>query len=318
MSKAHPESASHDHGSHGGSGHQHGVSADTDAKLIKVALGLIVLFMAFEVVMAFVGHSLALLADAGHMLTDAGALGASLFAIRLAKRPAAGPWTFGFRRAEVLSAQANGITLLVISALVAFEAIRRLFHPVAATGSVVLSVAATGVAINLLATWVLAKANRSSINVKGSFAHIVTDLYAFIGTLIAGIIIVTTGYTRADPIASLVVVGLMLKAAWELLAETGRILLEAAPEGLEPDRIVEAMTSDPRVGSVHDVHVWLVTSGFPALSAHVLVKQPADCHQVRRDLETMLAERFELEHTTLQVDHEADHLLTIGSGPERG
>src|SRR5713101_7788080 len=186
--------------------------------------------------MAFLGHSLALLADAGHMLTDSAALGASLVAVRLARRPASGVWTFGFKRAEVLSAQANGITLLVISALVAFEAVSRLIHPLPVTGGIVVAVAAVGVAVNVAATWVMAKANRDSINVRGAFAHIVTDLYGFIGTLAAGIVIIVTGFERADAIASLIVVGLMLHAAWGLLRETGRILLEAHPKGMHPAR----------------------------------------------------------------------------------
>ena len=313
----HPESAPHQHGQHGGAGehdHGHGVTASSDARLITIALALIVGFLVFEVIMAFAGHSLALLADAGHMLTDAGALAASLLAIRLARRPASGAWTFGFKRAEVLSAQANGITLLVISALVAFEAISRLIHPVPVAGGIVVAVAAVGVAVNVAATWVLARANRGSINVRGAFAHIVTDLYGFIGTLAAGIVIITTGFERADAIASLIVVGLMLRAAWGLLRETGRILLEAAPEGYAPGDIVRAITGLHGVASVHDVHVWLITSGFPALSAHVLVRPPADCHQVRRDLEQLLCERFSLDHTTLQVDHAPDELLTVDGG----
>jgi cobalt-zinc-cadmium efflux system protein len=313
----HPESAPHQHRQHGGAGehdHGHGVTASSDARLITIALALIVGFLVFEVIMAFAGHSLALLADAGHMLTDAGALAASLLAIRLARRPASGAWTFGFKRAEVLSAQANGITLLVISALVAFEAISRLIHPVPVAGGIVVAVAAVGVAVNVAATWVLARANRGSINVRGAFAHIVTDLYGFIGTLAAGIVIITTGFERADAIASLIVVGLMLRAAWGLLRETGRILLEAAPEGYAPGEIVRAITGLHGVASVHDVHVWLITSGFPALSAHVLVRPPADCHQVRRDLEQLLCERFSLDHTTLQVDHAPDELLTVDGG----
>jgi len=309
----HPESGPHPHG-HPGTADEHGhsVTARSDSRYIAVALGLIVCFLVFEVVMAFAGNSLALLADAGHMLTDAGALGASLVAIRLARRPASGVWTFGFKRAEVLSAQANGITLLVISALVAFEAVSRLIHPLPATGGIVVTVAAVGVAVNVAATWVMARANRESINVRGAFAHVVTDLYAFIGTLVAGIVIIVTGFERADSIASLIVVGLMLHAAWGLLRETGRILLEAAPEGYAPGEIVTAISSQPGVASVHDVHVWLITSGFPALSAHVLVRPPADCHQVRRELEQLLRERFALDHTTLQVDHAPEEPLTLG------
>jgi cobalt-zinc-cadmium efflux system protein len=211
----HPESGARQHhhpGAGGDPGHE--VTASSDSRYIATALGLIVSFLVFEVIMAVAGHSLALLADAGHMLTDAGALAASLLAVRLARRPAAGAWTFGFK--------------------------------------------------------------------------------------------------RADAIASLIVVALMLHTAWGLLRETGRILLEAAPQGYAPGEIVSAITRHPGVASVHDVHVWLITSGFPARSAHVLVQRPADCHQVRRELEQLLCERFTLDHTTLQVDHAPDELLTIG------
>jgi cobalt-zinc-cadmium efflux system protein len=147
---------------------------------------------------------------------------------------------------------------------------------------------------------------------SGVRSRIVTDLYGFTGTLAAGIVIIVTGFERADAIASLIVVGLMLRAAWGLLRETGRILLEAAPDGYAPQDIIAAITGRPEVASVHDVHVWLITSGFPALSAHVLVRRPADCHQARRDLEQLLCERFGLDHTTLQVDHAPEELLTIG------
>jgi cobalt-zinc-cadmium efflux system protein len=315
----HPESDRRQHAHPGTSGehdhsgeHSHGVTAESGSRYLAITLGLIVAFLVFEVVMAFAGHSLALLADAGHMLTDAAALGASLAAVCLARRPAHGSWTFGFKRAEVLSAQANGITLLVISALIAFEAISRLLHPLPVQGGIMVAVAAAGVAVNVAATWVLARANRGSVNVRGAFAHIVTDLYGFTGTLAAGIVIIVTGFERADAIASLIVVGLMLHAAWGLLGETGRILLEAAPEGYAPEDIIAAMTARPEVASVHDVHVWLITSGFPALSAHVLVRRPADCHQARRDLEQLLCDRFGVDHTTLQVDHAPEDLLTIG------
>jgi len=258
----HPESGQHQHNHPAGvtaDQHGHGVTASSDSRYIAIALGLIVSFLVFEVVMAFVGHSLALLADAGHMLTDAGALGASLFAVRLARRPASGVWTFGFRRAEVLSAQANGITLLVVSALVAFEAISRLIHPLAVTGGIVVSVAAVGVAVNVAATLVLARANRDSINVKGAFAHIVTDLYAFVGTLIAGIVIIFTGFGRADSIASLIVVVLMLHAAWGLLRETGRILLDDQFQGMTaetrrgcPRSVCDNRPGHPRYRTVRD------------------------------------------------------------------
>jgi cobalt-zinc-cadmium efflux system protein len=289
--------ARHDHG--------HMAGPNADVRYLTVALALIVAFMIFEVAIAVPAHSLALLADAGHMLADAGALGASIAAVRLAARPPRGSLTFGLKRAEILSAQGNGITLLVVSALVTFEAVRRLIAPPAVAGTALLIVAGVGVAVNLAAVWVLSRANRESLNIEGSFRHIVTDLYAFVATLAAGAIIVLTGFTRADAIASLVVVALMLKAAASLLSRTGRILLEVAPPGIDVDAMGRDLASQPHVAEVHDVHLWTITSGFPALSAHVLVEPDVDCHGVRQQLEELLAARYELTHTTLQVDHVA-------------
>ncbi len=289
--------------------------ADRSTRALVVSLALILGLMVAEVTAGLLAHSLALLADAGHMLTDAAALGLSLLAAHLAGRPARGPWTFGWRRAEVLSAQANGITLLVVALVVAVEAIRRLLHPPAVGGTTLTAVAAAGVVVNLVVVRVLAAGSRRSINIEGAYRHIVTDLAAFIGTLVAGVVVLATGYRRVDPIAALAVVVLMLWTAGQLLARTARVLLEAAPEGVAPDDIVRDLTAHERVASVHDVHVWLITSGFPALAAHVLVEPSADCHAVRIDLERMLARQHGIEHTTLQVDHAAEQLLSIQPRP---
>ncbi|MDA8040123.1 MAG: cation diffusion facilitator family transporter, partial [Actinomycetota bacterium] len=200
-----------------------------DERLLVGALSLIVVFMALEVAVALVSHSLALLSDAGHMVTDAGALLAAIGAARLAARPARGVWTYGLKRAEILAAAGNGVALLVIAALVCFEAVLRLMHPPAVQGTAVLAVALAGVAVNLGATFLLARASRTSLNVEGAFQHIVTDLLAFVATAIAGVVLMTTGFRRADSIASLVVVVLMVRASYRLLGESGRVLLEAAP-----------------------------------------------------------------------------------------
>jgi len=300
------EPVSHEH-----HGHAHGVGADADQRRLVVALALIVGLMAAEVVFGILADSLALLSDAAHMLTDAGAIGLAIVALRLAARPAQGALTYGFKRAEILSAQINGAVLLVLACLIVFEGIRRLVDPPDVGGWTVVIVALAGIAVNLAATWQLAGANRENMAVEGSFQHIVTDLYAFIGTAVAGAIIVTTGFVRADPIASLVVAGLMLYAAWGLLRDSGRILLEAAPEGLDVEQIGNALAGHPHVANVHDLHVWEISSGFLALSAHVLVRPDDDCHAVRRELEELLADQFEIEHTTLQVEHERRRLIDI-------
>jgi len=297
------------HGPH--FGHSHGIDRDADARKLIVALALIVGFMGVEVVTGILAHSLALLSDAAHMLTDAAAIGLSLVAVGLARRPAKGAMTYGLGRVEVLAAQANGVTLLVLAAFVVYEAIRRLVTPPHVRAGLILGVALAGVAVNLAATWTLSGANRRSINIEGSFQHLLTDLYAFIGTAAAAAVILATGFQRADPLASLLVAGLMLRAAYGLLKASGRVFLEAAPHGVDVDAIGNALVAEPGIVEVHDLHVWEVTSGFPALSAHVLVEVDADCHAARARLSALLAEQFKIEHTTLQVDHEAGELLEI-------
>jgi cobalt-zinc-cadmium efflux system protein len=287
-----------------GIGHTHvHVDADSDSRRLAIALGLIAGFMAVEVVVGILADSLALLADAAHMLTDAGALALALVVIRLAARPASGNLTFGLKRAEILSAQANGLTLLVLAGLIVFEGIRRLVDPPEPAGLALVLVAVAGVAVNLLATAQLARANRESLNVEGAFQHVFTDLVAFVATAVAGVLILTTGWVRADGVAALFVAAIMVRSAYGLLRDSGRILLEAAPEGIRADEVGQAMAEHPHVDEVHDLHIWTITSGFPALSAHVLVPPNEDCHGVRRELEAILRERFGLDHTTLQVDH---------------
>jgi cobalt-zinc-cadmium efflux system protein len=217
--------------------------------------------------------------------------------------------TFGFRRAEILAAQANGATLLVLGLLIVAESLRRLVSPPEVRGGLVLATAAVGAAVNVVALWQVAKANRESLNVEGSFRHLLTDLYAFAGTALAGLVVWTTGWERADPIASLAVAASMLLSAWPLLRKSGRVLLEAAPEGVSPDEVAAVMRRHAGVTDVHDLHVWEISSGFPALSAHVLVGREEDCHRIRRELEGVLHERFGLDHTTLQVEHTAERLL---------
>jgi cobalt-zinc-cadmium efflux system protein len=305
----------HDHARERDTGHAHAtVATETNQRRLRFALILIVGFMAGEVVAGILANSLALLSDAAHMLTDAGAIGLSLVALRLAQRPAGGNLTFGFKRAEILSAQVNGGTLLVLSAWITFEAIRRLISPPTVGGWTMLTVALAGVAVNVLVAWQLAKANRENMAVEGSYQHIVTDLYAFIGTLVAAVIILTAGFDRADPIASLVVVCLMLRSAYWLLRDSGRVLLEAAPAGLNVEQIARAIAEDPRVVDVHDLHVWEIGSGFPSLSAHVLVRPGDDCHATRRDLERLINERFGIDHTTLQVDHQPQQSSRLPRG----
>lgn len=268
-----------------------------------------------EVVAAVLAGSVALLADAGHMLTDAGALGMSYWAARLAGRPAAGSMTYGFKRAEILSAALNGLTLSVVAAAITVGAVERLIHPGSVDGLTLVVVAATGIAVNLVATAVLARVGRRSLNIRAALAHLVTDMWAFTGTVAAGVVILTTGFRRADPIASLLVVALMVRASWVLLRESGRILLEAAPEEVDLDELRAHIMEMDEVSAVHDLHAWVLTSDLPAVSAHVVVADACFANgtapQVLDRLQACLAGHFDVEHSTFQlepashVDHEA-------------
>jgi cobalt-zinc-cadmium efflux system protein len=296
----------HEHG-----GHTHVAVADADARRLTIALALILALMAGEVVAGILANSLALLSDAAHMLTDAAALVLSLAVIRLAARAPGGNLTFGLKRAEILSAQANGFTLLVLAGLIVYGAVQRLVSPPDPDGLTMLVVALVGVVVTFAATRQLARANRASLNIEGSFQHLLTDVAAFAFTAVAGAVVLATGFGRADPIAALVVAAIMLRASYGLLRDSGRVLLEAAPGGMSVDEIGAALVAHPHVASVHDLHVWEIGAGFPALSAHVLVHAGDDCHEIRRDLERVVAERFGIDHTTLQVDHDRAALLSI-------
>jgi cobalt-zinc-cadmium efflux system protein len=226
---------------------------------------------------------------------------------RLAARPPTGRYTYGLKRAEILSAQANGITLVVLAIWLGYTAIRRLVTPSAVSGGTMLAVALAGVAVNVAVAMLIARAGGRgqprSLNLAGASQHVITDLYAFIATAVAGLVILATGFDRADAIATLVVVVLMLYAGYGLLKDSGRIFLEAAPAGLSPAAVGAAMADRPLVSEVHDLHIWEITSGLPAASAHVLVAPGADCHAVRADLEAFLSREYGITHATLQVDH---------------
>jgi cobalt-zinc-cadmium efflux system protein len=292
--------------------HHHAVAPDADRRRLAAALALILAFMVAEVVAGLLADSLALLSDAAHMLTDAASLALALLAARLAARPPTGRFTFGLGRAEILSAQVNGAALLVLAGVLGVEAVRRLSDPPAVEGGIVLAVGLLGAAVNIAAAWQLAKAERRSLNVEGARAHVLTDLYASLGAALSGAIILATGFDEADPIAALVVCLLMLRSGWSLVRDSVTVLLEGSPAGVSTEDVGQALAGAPGIVEVHDLHVWEVTSGFPAIAAHVLVRPGDDCHGRRRELELLLRERFGIEHTTLQVDHESEpELLDI-------
>jgi cobalt-zinc-cadmium efflux system protein len=272
--------------------------------------------MVAEVIVGLLNDSLALVSDAAHMLTDAIALGVALVVARLAQRPAGGQMTYGLKRAEILSAQFNGATLLIVGLYIVYEGINRLSEPPSVPGTPLVAMALVGVVVNIAATLSLAGADRRSLNVEGAFQHVFTDLVAFVLTAIAGIVILTTGWHQADGVAALIIAAIMLRASFFLLKASGRVFLEAAPQDTDVEAVGNAMAAHAGVVEVHDLHVWEVTSGFPALSAHVTVARDSDCHAIRRDLEGMLLEQFGLDHTTLQVDHDGGELLHIRSAPD--
>jgi cobalt-zinc-cadmium efflux system protein len=313
----------HDHSrhDHGGNrvGHNHGRGAD--ARSLRLALILLLTFMAGEITVGLLSHSLALLSDAAHMLTDAAALAIGLLASRLAAKPAGGAMTYGLGRAEVLSAQANGLTMLVLGCVIVYGGIVHLFKPADVDGWPVLIVALVGIVVNLLATRALRGDgdHERSLNVEGSYRHIVTDLFAFIATAIAAGVLIATGFHRADAIASLMIAALMIYASFGLLVDSTRVVMEAAPAGLDPEAIGLALASQPGVAEVHDLHIWEVTSDFNAISAHVMVDPDKDCHEIRRQLSQLLEVHYGLKHSTLQVEHahadQAPLQIELGSPP---
>jgi len=293
-------------GHHHTHGHEHRPARDADRRWLAAALVILLLFMVGEVVVAVVAGSLALLADAGHLLTDVGALAGALWAAGLAARPARGRWTFGWQRAEIVSAALNGITLLVVAGIVLAESVRRLLdHPQVAGGPVVIT-ALVGCAVNLLAARLMARADRRSLNVEGAYRHVLTDLYGFAATTIAGVVILATGWTRADAVASLVVVVLMVGAAWGLLHESGLVLLEAAPGDVDIAEVRRHLLEADHILAVHDLHVWTVTSGLPTLSAHLIVEDECfrDGHapQLLDRVQECLHGHFDVEHSTFQLE----------------
>src|SRR5436190_3031894 len=269
------------------SGHDHDHSS-TGRRSLTAALALVLGLLLAELVVGLVASSLALLADAGHMLTDAAALALALVAAGVAARPPGGSWTFGFRRVEILAALANGITLALVGIWIVYEAVERLVSPTDVHGGLVLIVALAGIAVNVAAAALLARPSRRSLNVRGAFLHVATDVVAFVGTAAAGALILLTGWDRFDPLASLAVAVLIFWSSANLLRESSRILLDVSPGEMPPSEVADAMLAVPDVVEVHDLHVWTVGSGLPSLSAHVLVRPEGGCHDARRALAEML------------------------------
>lgn len=304
----------HQHGHHQPSPYQadQAGSGAADRRWLSAALAVIVAFLVGEVAVGLAVGSLALLTDAAHLLTDAAALAVAVGASKISQRPARGAYTYGFTRIDAVSAQANGIALLLLAAWFSVAAVRRLISPPDVPGGAVLVVALIGVAVNLLAVLLAAKANQGSLNVRGALAHLVTDLWAFVATAVAGAVILLTGWTRADALASIVVAALMVYSGVGLVRSASRVFLEAAPDGSDPDRIGRSMAGVDGVTEVHDLHVWDLGAGEPALSAHLVIDASFDCHEVARGVRQVLADSHRIEHATLQADHQHGNRTLVG------
>jgi cobalt-zinc-cadmium efflux system protein len=292
----------HSHGGHGG-----GRSADVRA--LAIVLALTTTYTVVEVVGGLLTDSLALLADAGHMLSDDLSLGLALFAAWLARRPATPQRSFGYRRAEILAALANGVALVAISIWIFVEAGRRLSDPPDVLGGWMLVVATVGLLVNLAGAGIMLRADRESLNARAAFLHLLADLLGSVGVIVAAVIVLATGWTYADPLISILIGLLVLASSWTVLRDAVGVLLEATPRGIDAEEVGRRLTEAPGVVEVHDLHIWEITSGFPALSAHVLVGRGEDCHGRRRELEHVLAHDFGIAHTTLQVDHALEGAL---------
>ncbi len=280
---------------------------DGNRRALAAVLALTAGFTVVEIIGGLLTGSLALLADAGHMLSDNVSLGVALFAAWLAERPATPEKSFGYRRAEILAALANGLALVAVSIWVFTEAYARLREPSEVLGGPMLAVATLGLLVNAAGAAILYRSGGESLNVEGALRHVLADALGSVGAMVAAAIILLTGWRYADPLISVAIGLLILGSSWKLLRDSTNILLEATPRGLDAGEIGRRMAAAEGVVEVHDLHIWTITSGFPALSAHVLVGRDEDCHARRRELEKLLTQEYEISHTTLQVDHVGDH-----------
>jgi cobalt-zinc-cadmium efflux system protein len=287
--------------------HPHEGSRSKSSRALVVVLALTATFTVVEVVGGLLTGSLALLADAGHMLSDNLSLGLALFAAWLAGRPATPERSFGYQRAEILAALFNGVTLVAVSIWIFTEAYSRLREPTEILGGWMLAVAALGLLVNIAGALILSRSEGENLNVQGALRHVVADALGSVGAIVAALVIVLTGWRYADPLVSVAIGLLILASSWTLLRDSTNILLEATPRGIDAEKVGRRMASAEGVVEVHDLHIWTITSGFPALSAHVLVGRNEDCHARRRQLEKLLEHEYGISHTTLQVDHVGDH-----------
>jgi len=287
-----------------GAGHDHGVGRNANSRRLAITLGLVTLYMVAEVVGGLLTNSLALLADAGHMLSDAGALALSLFAIWLAARPARSSYTYGYYRTEILAALVNGATLVAISIFIFLEAFKRIGEPPEVQGALMMGIATGGLVVNLVGLWILNAGRNESLNVRGAWLHVMTDALGSIGAIAAGAVIWLFGWRWADPVASIAIGLLVVYSSWSLLKETVSVLMESAPTGIDVDDVRDSLLDVAGVEEVHDLHVWTITSGIVSLSAHLVAPGASERAAVLKAARKALHERFGIAHVTLQIEHD--------------
>lgn len=296
-----PHDHSHAHGhshSHGHHHHHH----DASRQKLTLVLGITALFMLVEVVGGVISNSLALIADAAHMLTDVAALGLSLFVLWFSRRPAQPEKTYGYLRLEILAALVNGVALVVISCGIFWQAYQRLLSPEPVEGGLMLGVAIVGLLVNIAGAWILHGSADHSLNMRGAYLHVVGDLIGSVGAIIAAILILTTGLLIADPIISIVVGMLILFSSWKLVRESVDVLLEAVPAHIDLSAVRTALDAIPGVDDVHDLHVWTVTSGYLAMSGHAVVAQPDENQRILGEIHRCMREQFGIHHITVQLE----------------
>jgi cobalt-zinc-cadmium efflux system protein len=292
----------HHHHDHAHPAHHHSHAREASQRTLIVVLALTFGYMLAEAIGGYVANSLALLSDAGHMLTDVAALALSLFALRFAARPATPQKTYGFYRLEILAALANGVTLIVLSLLICFEAYQRLRAPEQVRGWTLIWISSGGLIVNLISAWLLSRGHKENLNVRGAFLHVMGDLFGSVAAIGAGVLILWRGWTWADPLFGVVISLLIIYSAWRLVADSVNVLLEGAPSHINAAAVEQAMRTVTGVRAVHDLHIWTITSDRHALTAHVVVNDASESYRVLRELRELLAGQFGLAHSTIQIE----------------
>ncbi|WP_286887600.1 cation diffusion facilitator family transporter [Aneurinibacillus sp. UBA3580] len=294
----------HGHAHHHGHGHHHHHGENANRKSLFIAFLLITGFMIVEFIGGILSNSLALLSDAGHMLSDSASLFLSVLAMWLAGKPATSTKTYGYKRTEILAALLNGITLAVISVYIFVEAYHRFFIPEAVASRQMMLIAVLGLLVNIVAAWILMRGGNTSdnLNVRSAFLHVLGDMLGSVGAIVAALLIWQFGWTIADPIASVIVAVLVLISGWRVIRDSVNVLMEGVPDGMDIDKIRKSVLTIEGVTAVHDLHVWTVTSGFPSLSCHIVVQNPSQSGDVLRAANHMFKEKFHIAHTTIQIE----------------